>query len=145
MPQVLQQFAEKLLGGSLISLALDQNIQNIAVLINCSPQIMNAAIDPEEHFIKIPLVPRPRRSSSQVVSIKLAELEAPFSDRLIAESDTAHRHHLFNIAEAQGEAEVQPDGMTDDLGREAMTMVRRDGCAHRASMPHEHLRLHLRV
>jgi len=54
-----------------------------------------------------------------VVSINLAELEAPFSDRLIAESDTAHRQHLFNIAEAEGEAEVQPHGMTDDLGRES--------------------------
>src|SRR6266567_1129389 len=82
---------------------LDQNIQNVAILINCSPQIVNAAIDLEEHFVKLPLVPRPRRFSSQVVSVNLAELEAPFSDRLIAESDTAHRQHLFNIAEAQGE------------------------------------------
>jgi hypothetical protein len=36
---------------------LDQNIQNVAILINCSPQILNAAIDLEEHFIKMPLVP----------------------------------------------------------------------------------------
>jgi hypothetical protein len=122
---------------------LDQNIQKVAILINGSPQIVNAAIDLKEHFIKMPLVPRPRRFSSLVVSINLAELEAPFSDRLIAESDTAHREHLFNIAEAQGEAEVQPNGMTDDLGRESMTMVRRDGGAHQSSMPHENLRLHL--
>jgi hypothetical protein len=86
---------------------LDQNIQNVAILINCSPQIVNAAIDLEEHFIKMPLVPRSRRFSAQVVRINLAELEAPFSDRLIGESDTAHRQHFFNIAEAQGEAEVQ--------------------------------------
>jgi hypothetical protein len=99
---------------------VDQNIQNVAILINGSPQIVNAAIDFEEHFIKMPLVPRPGRFSSQVVSINLAKLETPFLDRLIAESDTAHRQHLFNIAEAQGEAEVKPYGMTDALGREAM-------------------------
>src|SRR5262245_55251278 len=87
--------------------------------------------------------PGRERFSSQVVSINLAELEAPFSDRLIAENDTAHRQHLFNIAEAEREAEVQPHGMTDDLGREAMTMVRRDGGAHQSSMPHENLRLHV--
>jgi len=34
--------------------------------------------------------------------MNLAELEAPFSDRLRAESDTEHRQHFFNIAEAQG-------------------------------------------
>ena len=39
------------------------------------------------------------------------------------------RRHLFNIAEAHGEAEVQPNGMTDGLGTEAMAMVRRDGAA----------------
>ena len=77
----------------------------------------------------MPLVRRPRRFTSQGVSISLAELEAPFPDRLIAESDSTHRQHLYNIAEAQGEAEVQPHGMTDDLGREAMTMVRRDDWA----------------
>jgi hypothetical protein len=40
----------------------------------------------------------------------------------ITENNTAHRQHLCNIAEAQGEAKVQPNGMTNDLGREAMTM-----------------------
>ena len=65
----------------------------------------------------------------------MSKLEAPFSDRLKAENDTAYRQHLFNVAEAQGEAEVQQNGMTDDLGSEAMTMVRRDGGAHQSSMP----------
>ena len=37
--------------------------------------------------------------------------------------------HLFNIAEAQGEAEEQPNGMTDGLDTEAMSMVRTDGAA----------------
>jgi hypothetical protein len=70
---------------------LDQNVQNIAILINCSPQILNAAIYLEEHSIMMPLVPRPRRFSPQVVSMNLTKLEAAFSDRLVAESDTAHR------------------------------------------------------
>jgi len=114
---------EKVLGSSLVSLALDQNIQNVTILIDSTPQIVNAAIDLEEYFIKMPLVSGPGRFSAQVVSIGLSEFKAPFSDSLIAESDTAHREHLFNIAEAQGEAEIQPYGMTDDLGRKAMAMV----------------------
>src|SRR5262249_33930028 len=119
----LQEFAERLLGSSLVSFALDQNIHHVTVLIDSTPQIVNASIDFEEYFIKMPLVSGPRRFSAQVVSIGLTELKAPFSDSLIAESDTAHREHLFNIAEAQGEAEIQSYGMTDDLGRKAMAMV----------------------
>ena len=34
--------------------------------------------------------------------------------------------------------------MTDDLGREAMTMIKRVGCAHQCSMPHEQSDLILR-
>ena len=90
---------------------------------------MNASVDFEEHFIKVPPVARARRSSSQVVSIGLAKLEAPFSDGFVSENHAAHRQYLFNIAEAQGEAEVQPNGMTDGLGTEAMAMVRRDAAA----------------
>ena len=50
---------------------------------------------------------------------------------LVDENDTAYRQHLFNVAEGQGEAEVQPNGMVDDLNREAMTMVRKhEGAYH---------------
>jgi len=63
--------------------ALEQDVQNVAILINCTPQVMNASIDLEEHFIKMPPVARPRSSPSQVIGIFLAELETPFSDGLI--------------------------------------------------------------
>jgi hypothetical protein len=47
-----------------------------------------------------------RRSAAQAVRINLTELEAPFSDCLIAEGDTAAGHHLFDIAKAQSEAKI---------------------------------------
>jgi hypothetical protein len=43
--------------------------------------------------------------------------------------------HFFYITEAQGEAKIQPNAMTDDLGREAMTMIKRVGGAHQCVMP----------
>ena len=63
---------------------------------------------------------------SQVVSINLAELEAPFSDRLIAESDTEVPLTSPQHRGSSGRSGNISSGMTDDLGREAMTMVRRD-------------------
>jgi len=74
----------------LISAALDQDVQDVAILIHRSPQIMNASVNLEEHFIKMPDVAWPRRFASQVVGISLAELETPFSDRLIRECNAAH-------------------------------------------------------
>ena len=68
---------------------------------------MNASIDLEEYFIQVPLVARPRRSSSQVVGISMPGLEAPFSDGSISEGDAA---------KAQSKAKVQPNAMTDDFG-----------------------------
>jgi len=47
----------------------------------------------------------------------------------MSEDHATHRQHFFNIAEAQGEAKVQPNTMTDDFGMEAMTMIKRGGCA----------------
>ena len=67
---------------------------------------MNASIDLEEHFIKVPAVARPRRSLSQVVGLSLPKLEAPFSDGFVSEGDAAHSQHFFDIAKAQGEAEI---------------------------------------
>ena len=51
---------------------------------------MNPPVDLKEHFIKMPLIAGPRRPSSQVVSIGLAKLEAPFSDSFVSEGDASH-------------------------------------------------------
>jgi hypothetical protein len=87
---------------------------------------MNTSVDFEEHLIQVPLVTRPRRSAAQAVGISLTELKAPFSDRLIRKGDTATGYQFFDIARAQREAKVEPDGMTDDLSGKAMTMIKRD-------------------
>ncbi len=60
---------------------------------------------------------------AQVVGVSLTELEAPFSDSLIGEGDSAYEHHLFNVAEAQREAEIEPDTMTDNLSWKAVPTI----------------------
>jgi hypothetical protein len=39
--------------------AFDQDVQDVALLISGTPQLMNASIDLEEHFIKMPNVTGP--------------------------------------------------------------------------------------
>src|SRR6266496_92685 len=87
----LEGIAEELLRCLLISAALDQNIQYVTILIYCTPQVMQASVDFEEHLIKVPSVAGARRPAAQAISISLTELEAPLSDGLVGEDNAAHR------------------------------------------------------
>jgi hypothetical protein len=47
------------------------------------------------------------------------EAQAPLADGLVADHDPTRRQHQLNITQAHTEAMIEPDGMLDDLGREA--------------------------
>ena len=51
-----QELAKELLRSCFIPSALNQNIENIAILVDRSPEIVQSAIDFEEDFIKMPFV-----------------------------------------------------------------------------------------
>ena len=63
------------------------------------------------------------------------ELAAPQANRLVADPNAALGEQLLHSAMAQVEPEVQPDGMADDLGREAMAMVQGGVDGHRSILP----------
>jgi hypothetical protein len=54
----LQQPSEKPFGRLAISPWLNEDVEHDAVLIHGTPQIMLHALDPDEHLIHVPLVPR---------------------------------------------------------------------------------------
>jgi len=70
--------------------ALDQNIEHVTILIHSAPEIKDASVAFQKHFVEVPLVVGSRRPAPQAVGISLAELEAPFSNCLIAEADATH-------------------------------------------------------
>ena len=52
---------------------------------------------------------------AQAVGVSPTELETPTPNAFMSESEAAHGHHLFNVAITNGEAEVKPHVVTDDL------------------------------
>ncbi len=106
------------------------------MLINGSPQVMILAIDLNEHLIQVSLVTGSRTPSTQVIREGLAELEAPFTNRFVAERDATHPHDLFDIAKAQSEAEVKPHSVANDFGRKTMAAIKRRGGMHQPIMQH---------
>jgi hypothetical protein len=56
--QALQQLAKELLRRLLVPLALHEDVEPVAVLIDCPPQIVPFAVDAEKDFIEVPLITR---------------------------------------------------------------------------------------
>lgn len=52
-----------------------------------------------------------------------AELDGPAPDRLERNVHATCQHHLLDLAQAQVEPEVEPDNMSNDLGRKPMAFV----------------------
>ena len=61
------------------------------------------------------------------------KFDAPQTDGFIADYYSSLSEYVFDIPVAQIEAMVQPDGITDDFGRESVAFV----CGHAGIMGHE--------
>ena len=61
--------------------------------------------------------------SSQIAGYGGPELDRPAADRLLAHLHAAGGHELLAAAQAQAAAEGEPHRLTDDLRRDAVTLV----------------------
>jgi hypothetical protein len=84
-----QQLAKESHRRGSVTSGLDKNIDDDAVLIIGSLQIMLHAIDVEEHFIQMPFVAGPSAPPPQASGVIVPELVAPASDRLVADQHSA--------------------------------------------------------
>src|SRR4051795_346057 len=55
--QALEQLAEEPRGGLGVTPRLHQDVQHGAVLVNSTPQVVDPAVDPDEHLVEVPFVP----------------------------------------------------------------------------------------
>jgi hypothetical protein len=135
--QSFEQLAEELLGGSLITSALHQDIKDVAMLIDRSPEVVPLAIDSEKHLVQVPLIATARATTAQFIDVGLTELQAPLAHGFVGEHDASLGHELFDVAKTEGEAKIEPDTMTDDLGWEAIAFVAgsRNVCFHEVILP----------
>src|SRR5919202_780845 len=118
-----EQLAEKLLRGLLIPAALHQNVEYVAVLIHCPPQVVAFFVNGNAHLIQVPFVTRTRTAPTQCLRIGLAALPAPFADGFVRDDDAADAQEFFYVAVTQREAKIQPDSVADDLPRKPMMFV----------------------
>ena len=98
------------------------------VLVDRSPEVELLPVELDEHLVEVPsvvgtlLLPTPKASS-----VFDTEPLAPSTDGLVGDLNASFGEQILDITEAEGEPEVEPDGMADDLGRESVSTVA-DGC-----------------
>src|SRR5215471_3644611 len=121
--QPLEQLTKKLLCRLFVAAALHEDIEDVVVLVNRTPEVMALAIDGQKHFIQVPLVPWLGASVLQLIRVVLPEFQTPLADGLMGHVDATLEQDLFHVAIAQREAIVEPDPMADDLAGETVVFV----------------------
>jgi hypothetical protein len=119
------QLAHRLDGRRPVATTLDQDLENLALVVDGTPQIHVLARDPDDHFVEMPAITRSRTAPLQSPGDRRSELEHPTANALVGNVQPALGKQLLNIAIAQAEPEVQPDGMLDDDRRKAMPTIRK--------------------
>src|ERR1700730_14920623 len=77
----------------------------------------------------MPFIAHSRKATTDLVGELLAEFARPLSYSFVADDDTPSGQQFLHHAQTEWEAEIQPHGMADDLGREPVPAVslRRSG------------------
>jgi hypothetical protein len=118
-----EQLAHQLGGRRPVATALDQDLEDLALVVDGTPQIHLLARDPDDHFVEMPAIARSRTAASQAPSNRRSEFEYPTASAFVGEVEATLDKQLLDIAIAQGEAKVQPHGVLDDDRRKTMPAI----------------------
>jgi hypothetical protein len=132
--QTMQQPLEKSLGSRPAPPFLHQDVQHNAMLIHCAPQIVRYALDADKHLIEVPCIAGLRSTTAQSPGEIGTELQAPVPDALVGHRDATLGQDQLDVTQAETEHVIQPDCMTDDLGRKPMPGIRSGLECHAVSL-----------
>jgi hypothetical protein len=120
---LLEQLAHQPQRRAAVAAALNQHVENLALVVDGTPQIHPLAGDAHYHLIEVPAIARPRTALTEPSRDRGTEFQHPAPHRFIGDVEPSFGQQLFDIAVAQGKAEIEPDRVLDDLGRGAMAAV----------------------
>ena len=131
----LEQLAKEPRGGVAIPAGLEQDVDDLAVLVDGPPEVLTLATNRHKEFVQMPRVvdwpgtmPKPPR-------VREAEGLAPVPNGFVRDGDAAVREEVFDVAETQSEAVVEPDGVADDCGRESVAGIADDVVGPPTTLP----------
>ena len=107
----------------LVSLGLDQHIEDLAFGVDSPPKVDHSAVDFQIDLVEMPSRMRLQATLSQVGGDHRSEMVHPTPNRLVGHRHSAFRQQIFDVAQAEGEPEVKPYRLLNDLRRETIPVV----------------------
>src|SRR5262249_47127436 len=118
-----KELAQKAHCHGLVASGLNKNFQNLALAVNGTPHVHLLSRERDHHFIQMPAGVSLRPGRPQILSDHRAEFEHPPADCLVADNEAALCQEVLNVAVAQSEPEIEPDGMADDVRWKSMARI----------------------
>jgi len=119
-----QQLAHESERRGLIAAALDQHVEDLALMVDRSPQVHAFAGDPDDHFVEVPSAVRGGSAAAQLAGDRRAEFQNPAPHRFVGDIEPPLGQKLFDIAVAEREPQIQPYRMPDYSRRKPVPAVR---------------------
>ena len=131
----LQQPTEEAFCCAPVATGLKENTNHVAVLVDCTPKIVPATADADEQLVQVPSIAQTPLAASQASGVPWPKLETPLADGFVGDRDPPLGQEIFDIAEAQTEAVVEPHGVADDRRGESVPVICGRMAVHRPSLP----------
>jgi hypothetical protein len=116
-----EQLSHQSQSSLLVSPRLHQQIEDFALAVHGPPQPLPGAADRDDHLVEMPLAAWQWSTGAQVASERQPELQDPSPDRLVRNIEAAFCQEFLDVAVAEREAQIEPDGVADDVGRESVS------------------------
>ena len=118
-----EQFSHEFQCGPLVSALLNQDVKHFAFAIHGAPQVHLLAAYVHENFVDMPMIKGSRTAFADPVCIGLPEFQHPQTHRLIADVDSSLREKILDVPVAHRKTEIEPNGLSNDVGMEAVAPV----------------------
>ena len=86
-------------GRTLIAPGLHQDIDDVAVLIDSPPEVLQLAIDFQEKLIEMPSITEATLQSLQFPGVVRTKLLTPTSNRFLGNKDASLCQQIFDVTE----------------------------------------------
>jgi hypothetical protein len=113
---------------------LNENVDHVSILVDSPPEIVPLALDIHEELVQVPHVSLTSLSTPKVPSVIESELLTPLPNGLVGDDDSAFCHEVLDVSEAQTESVIQPNRVTDDLGRKPVSVITTHAAVHHQSL-----------
>ncbi len=91
---------------ALVPPALNQHIEDLALVVDSTPQVHVLTRDPDDHLVEVPAIARPRTAPPQPSCDHGTEFQNPATHTLMRDVDTALGQEIRDVAVTKRETQI---------------------------------------